>query len=544
MPEPLWTRANEQFQCQQEETRHLQGIDLDRDDTGRLILARSTIVTSLPRHTATSSALVAARSQPPRSKPRPAVPENALTSPHRIEKAAIYARETRKRKRPDLILPPPAFTFQRSNNPDFNVFNDGILLYPELVFHLASHLPVSDLISLYSISKDFHTILDRRFTTVVLSQALRKAPLSARIFPFRCYAHLCRRDPAARLPHPDPQKRQLATPRTIPSFKWLRMILYREKTIQAISALFAQRGIPLPKRCSIVLRKIWFLLDIPDNARRIGFVHNPTMMSDVDLYFGACFMVKLDMLFNDPVSNNRHIAARRLIMAQPSLSMLLKVLKGDALHTRWDLLREWVLWHYIDPATALHPDALLPTEPRNSNTDETELLFGIPRAEWGRKAKEFWGKTPSVPKHASARDRPAFSPRKRDLMRPDQLLVREAIRRGLRFSGHYLKFLTYGYVHPKTLDNYDEADVQARMQERVPEWEDDEYGVDDVVAGVRALGVGEGGDRFLDLGGRKNDPRRSGMLKVERDERARETRVLAELHAEVARERAERGLVL
>jgi hypothetical protein len=163
---------------------------------------------------------------------------------------------SRKRKRTGLVLPPPAYIYTRTNSPDFNIF-PAMLLYPELCFHLSAHLPLDSLISLYAISRDFHTILDSRFTTVILSQSLAKAPESSRIFPFRCYAHLCRKDPASRIPHPDPEKARKGVSRAVPSFRWLRMVLWREKVVYEIMTIMAEDGVPLPSRCSMALKRMW-----------------------------------------------------------------------------------------------------------------------------------------------------------------------------------------------------------------------------------------------------------------------------------------------
>ena len=203
-------------------------------------------ITSLPLH---------ATLNPIRPRPGvwPEVPAYLYTSPNRISNALTASR---KRKRSGTVLPPPAFIYQRTNNPDFNIF-PAFLLYPELCYHLATHLPLEDLISLYAISRDFHTILDNRFTTVILSQSLATCPESSRVFPFRCYAHLCRRDPVGRIPHPDPAKAKLGLVRAIPSFRWLRMVMWREAVVHEIMAIMAEDGCPLPRRCELALKRMW-----------------------------------------------------------------------------------------------------------------------------------------------------------------------------------------------------------------------------------------------------------------------------------------------
>jgi len=77
--------------------------------------------------------------------------------------------------------------------------------------------------------------------------------------------------------------------------------------------------------------------------------------------------------------------------------------------------------------------------------------------------------------------------------------MREAIRRGLRFTRHFLRCLLYGYIRPDTLDDYKPRTYTIR----IAHWDESEYGLDDVIGGVSALDVQdqeEGYDECLDLG--------------------------------------------
>ncbi|KPI41883.1 uncharacterized protein AB675_5619 [Cyphellophora attinorum] len=444
-------------------------IDTDRDAHGRRVpsFTSKATLTKPPTSTTTPPATPRLRPATPRL---PSIPENALTSPNRLRRAASYAKSLKRKRGPDSItMPAPAYIYVRTNNPDFTVFQ-GFLLYPELCFQLAATLPLEDLVSLYAISRDFHTIIDTRFTTVVLSQALRQAPDSARIFPFRSYASLCRKDPAARIPHPDPVKAAAGVTRYVPSFRWLRMVLYRETAVKEIMELFRARGIPLPRRCEIVLKKIWFLMDIPDNARRIGYVHNVVLLNELDLYFGCCFFVKLDMLFTNPLARERRVEGRRIVMSwETGLSMLLKVLKGEAMSTRFEMMKAWVEWKY-EPGPGEEPEV----DSENSWEVHTianqsgagavdaingkERLFGVPQRNWGRMRREFWGRKVSTTQtltDSNGKSIKTLVPVKDlpILLRPDQLFPREAVRRGLHFGGHYIRFMLYGYVHPGTMED-------------------------------------------------------------------------------------------
>ncbi|KIW98621.1 uncharacterized protein Z519_00282 [Cladophialophora bantiana CBS 173.52] len=462
------------------------GVDVDRDEYGRRLRSFPSRVPRPPAH----HGIYVASSIPSHvSNPDSLVPDHIYTSPNRIERAHQFARNSLKRKRPEAILPPPSYVYQRTGDPNFNIFH-GFLLYPELCFALASHLPVKELISLYAICRDFHIILDTRFTTAILSQATAKAPESARAFMFRSYAHLCRSDPAARIPHPNAVLATQKLPRRIPSFRWLKMILHREKVVHEIMTVFAEDGIPLPARCALALKRLWFMLDIPDNARRIGYCHNRGMVTDLDLYFSACFLTKLDMRLNDPVGGEKRDGMRKLLLAQRSFTTVLRVLKREMWTTRFDALREWIKYKYMPAA------------------DEEGLsIFGVPPDKVGKGKLEYWG----------LRTAEQLGREPEVLLRPDQLIIREAFRRGMQIEKHYIKFMLYGYVRPDTLEDY----APRTYGRRIAELQDDEYDVDDVVGGVAALGVNdEGFDPLLDLG----QPREVSKYTIVKEETSKRER--------------------
>lgn len=452
-------------------------VDMDRDARGRRLPRPPPVANAFLRNGQLPPEYkIGLRIPPPTVVPAPhlanpdsLVPEHIYMAPNRVERAQHYARISLKRKRPEAILPPPSYVYQRTNNPEFNVFH-GLLLYPELVFALATVLPVKDLISLYAISKDFHTIIDTRFTTVVLSQAVTKAPESARTFSFRSYAHLCRQDPVARIPHPNTLMAERKVVRKIPSFRWLKMVLHREKVVHELMAVFAEEGIPLPFRCRLAIKRLWFMLDIPDNARRIGYCHNKRLMTDLDLHFGACFFTKLDMRLNEPTAEVKRDGMRKLLLSQRSFTTILKVLKREIWTTRFAALQEWVKLKH-------HP---LPDE-------RTLTIFGIPPHQVGKGRLEYWG----------MRTAAQLGRQPENLLRPDQLIVREAFRRGIPFGEDYLRFLLYGYVRLDTLKDY----APRKYGRRIESIKDDEYDIDDAIGGVAALSVDdEGFDELLDLG--------------------------------------------
>lgn len=112
-------------------------------------------------------------------------------------------------------------------------------------------------------------------------------------------------------------------------------------------------------------------------------------------------------------------------------------------------------------------------------------------------------------------------------MRPDQIVLREAVRRGYRMgSAGFLKAVLSGYVDTGSLGAVEARDLNGGRGEVLED--EGEYGVDDLVGGVRALDVSEGGDPLLDLGdtveGSPLTLRRRGPMKgqVERVNEERE----------------------
>lgn len=221
---------------------------------------------------------------------------------------------------------------------NFNIFQE-LVKRPELVIIFAKHLRVQELLILYSMSIPFNNIVSSRITTVIISQALTRAPDSARIFPFRCYEKLCIPDPGLRL-HPIPGRALAGELRKVPSFRWLRMICYREMVCHDIMTIMAEDGVPIPPQCEPVIKKIWLLMDIPDNVRRIGLVQNSQIFTDEDLFFALLFFVKMDMRFTDPITGSGKDGMRRLMMSQPGMTVFWKSLKRTTLKCKMDVIRD------------------------------------------------------------------------------------------------------------------------------------------------------------------------------------------------------------
>jgi hypothetical protein len=319
--------------------------------------------------------------------------------------------------------------FDEPSESSFTVFN-AILDYPDLVHYMVRWFAIDDLVSLYAISKDFHMAVNRQFTTTLLSAARTRSPESGQIFHFKCYRSLCMADAAQNLS--EDRRNEV---RDIPSLRWLRMVYFREETVDSILVELALKGLRLPRSGSLVLKKIWFLLDLPDSRRRIGIVHNPALWSNSDLYIASMFFLKLDMAYTDPVDGTGEYKLRKLLMAQRSLSTTAAVLRREEMRNQYELLQMHVRW-------TLDTQDL----PGARSDRAARTVFGIPLAELGSLRGENW------------------RPHGARLWRPDEIVLREAIRRDLRFRDKLYDMMLWGNLHPVTREDVWPRDQQGRVQ--------------------------------------------------------------------------------
>ena len=220
------------------------------------------------------------------------------------------------------------------------------------------------------------------------------------------------RDPAAR-----PNEGREGEIRWVPSFRWLRMILFRERVVDDIIRCLWLEGHRLPQRASLAIKKLWFTLDVSDNIRRIGLIHNEAFWTHKDLFLATMFCIKLDMRLTDPVTGNGEIGLRGLLLNQRSLSTLAKVLKREDLRNQLDLLEMIVRYSYTPSM-----------QPKGT-------ILGVPVQEVGRLQHEGWGVG------------------RRKFIPIDGLVAREAIRRRLNLQNYYLDMMLYGYINKKTWED-------------------------------------------------------------------------------------------
>lgn len=309
----------------------------------------------------------------------------------------------------------------------FNILHAFVLHYPDVVFEIVRHLGLGDILNLYETSKYFNqfVIVNRRSFMSNLAKA--RAPESASIFNYRCYRIFT-------IPNPEHPNRSGVEP----NFRWVAMTCNRENVVQDITRLMEEYGVPLPDRCGLVIKKLWMLMDICDNGRRIWTIRNKKLWPDTDLFFATLFFFRLQIILeNRPVRVGRK-GIRRTILAQPDFTLLRDTLKGTALQTPLEVVRAYIKWRY-NPL----PDQI------------GKPIFGVDPKDVG--ALQFEGYT-RVDNGAQR------------LQTPDELVLRESIRRKLNMGRLYIEILSR-YDDPPT--RREPSWVEEVQREFGDGWEDD-----------------------------------------------------------------------
>ena len=319
---------------------------------------------------------------------------------------ASTLESSKKRKLQDVEEgSPSAASAQAASH--FNIFT-SILGRLELTFELGKQLEINDLVGLYSISKDFHFLVNRYLTAFILCISTYRAPESSRTFIFKCYKVLCQRDPNRTAP-----SERSKEVRWVPTFRWLRMVLFREKTVDQITSSLYNQAHRLPARASLSIKKLWLMLDLSDNRRRIGLMQNEGFWTNNDIFMITMFFLKLDMRLTDPLQGDGQTGLRGMLLNQRSLATLARVLRREEMKTQLDMMRMIVQYNY----NPLRP----PTNP----------IFGIPPSDVGKLQYEGWGM------------------RKTKFIPIDNLVYRESMKRGLGLHHYHVDMMIYGYINKK-----------------------------------------------------------------------------------------------
>ncbi|KAF2845145.1 hypothetical protein T440DRAFT_472884 [Plenodomus tracheiphilus IPT5] len=350
-------------------------------------------------------------------------------SPPTMSNTPVILRHHTHRKRniaasiwgPDIPPTPtiPPLTPTTPNNtpppPRFNIYK-ALLRHPNLFFQFALRLPYPTITALYAIDKEFHYRLNKFSVSLLHDYAKYHAPLSSYIFSWRLYPQLCISDPMLR-----PMDGRAWLARDVPGFKWIGMVLWRQKVVRSVLTLLGLEGLRVPSGAYQAVMKFWCLMEMQTVRLRKSFLRDRGIWTDADLWCVQLFVVKLDMRFADTVLGNGACGLSHLLLTQRSLVPLWKVLRGK-LVLDYEDVTEMVVRTYL--STDLDTDA------QGWLDDETET--GVPMAEWGLLSKEGW--------EAGGRKMESVV---------DMVIV-ESIERGLNIQQHYLDFVLYGFVDPET----------------------------------------------------------------------------------------------
>ncbi|KAL2846129.1 hypothetical protein BJY01DRAFT_247405 [Aspergillus pseudoustus] len=297
----------------------------------------------------------------------------------------------------------------------------AVLDHPEIALQVTGHLRVHDIMNLQASSRSFRAFVIKYLPRIIKLQTQCRLRTASYVFPWRCYQKLWYTRPAARteLPKGTTFCSNDSVVAYSASFRWLQMVRHREHTVYYIIKALESAGYGFPLRFKPAILKLWLLMDIPDMTRRVWTVRNPNLWRDLDLFGAIFFIIRLDM-FVKLKRGNLTGGQRRLIMAQPSLTFCYEVLTGRALKDDMELLRALVRWRYNPP-------------PEQMNCEE---IFGVPLAEVGSLQYEEYG---------TGREKNV------KLLRPDQLVLREAQRRHLDMKDMYQRIFIHAQEKMFTL---------------------------------------------------------------------------------------------
>lgn len=101
-----------------------------------------------------------------------------------------------------------------------------------------------------------------------------------------------------------------------------------------------------------------------------------------------------------PLATRAHGNLRRMLMAQPSMTMLCRVLERKFLLNKQEAMQTYMRWKFT------------------ARNDQQPNVFGVPQEELGLLQYEGYGKEGSRVR----------------LQRPDELILKECVRRGLKME--------------------------------------------------------------------------------------------------------------
>ncbi|KAK0719605.1 hypothetical protein B0H67DRAFT_573537 [Lasiosphaeris hirsuta] len=256
------------------------------------------------------------------------------------------------------------------------------------------------------------------------------APTAARIFSSQAYLKFFVKDPAGRrrgkaahsmsyLTHPEKERPPIMDMkvRLVPGLRWLQMVVSREIQVRDIIATMARMGHRLPPGTHITLKKLWVIMDTASSAMRAKIMENRSFIDNKDLYNAQVFIVKLLMLFNDPIFGPQSPLLMNLFLGQRT-----------GFTPLWALLRRK---KYQTSDEVLELKIRYDVGPTAEKVASGGLVLGVPIEEMGIEHFEGWGR---------GRDH---------LMRVDELVPLEACRRQLDLDTIAFDMMMHGHVDAK-----------------------------------------------------------------------------------------------
>ncbi|TKA80594.1 hypothetical protein B0A55_02899 [Friedmanniomyces simplex] len=381
--------------------------------------------------------------------------------------------------------PPPSKKF-------FSIVN-AFLRDNDLLLQLVSYLTIPSIINLYAISKPFHYLFNGSYIAFVLANMRTWAPNADKIFPWRCYAPLCIKDPRLRQKSSAKGrdvKLMYEDMRDIPSLRWLQMVVWRQGVCKDMLIQLATKGLRCPAGTLEAISRMWFVMDLPLNSQRIALVRSQEYLTNVTIFRATMFFLKVDMVFTDPVGPlypmNRpgmdplvHLpqwqntglvgcSLRALLTAERQFTPLWRALRGVCPDPeepmfpieRLDVLRLWVRHKYHLPDnTPVHV--------------KHQSILGIPWQEVGTAGLERTGVairtlangkkttiinpglTSEATQHTHIEQQLLYPHQKRlivpkqkpreVLLRPEELLMREGVRRKMGLHTHWSRMMLWGF---------------------------------------------------------------------------------------------------
>ncbi|KAL6819615.1 hypothetical protein J3E69DRAFT_358023 [Trichoderma sp. SZMC 28015] len=304
-----------------------------------------------------------------------------------------------------------------------------ICQHVELAVELGKHLNAKDVLNLCLANRRFYEAINGYLLSSVRAWIEYKAPEAGRVFHYQLYAkHLV----------DDPQKRtwmalnqgMTTSPkkdskvRKVPGLKYLQLVLGRDKYCREILAIMARCGHRMPSTMHHSLLRLWLLMDVATTQQRQAMLQMTHIFKDTDLYNMQMFFIKLSMAFNDPVYGPCTFDLVQLMMGQKGLFKLWQLLTRKKFNKLADILDLKLRYdfNFVSEGTYWMDHGL-------------SQIQGIPLHEVGQQHKEGWGAG------------------RMHLLRPDEAVPVEAVRRGLQLDDHLSHMVIWGYFDWKTGEN-------------------------------------------------------------------------------------------